>query len=203
MKFLYAFILLLLVSSCASKNPVAGYYSGLYEITLSESVSCHFLMKKDEKAAIPTVLCHNADQAWAVPILDFAGSAWLLSPLLTQSETLIAFLEAKDADKVSVLVSTDKGRNWDISPMLKKKASSDKLTNVSITKVGRLEATFSTESSKDYKVEQEASFKSQFTPVKIRAKSYGELCFEQHLKPSEQKIPPECLSGYLARLLKE
>jgi hypothetical protein len=201
MRFLTV-LLFLLFSSCASKNPVAGRYSGLYEVALSEKVSCHFLMKKDELAAVPTVLCHDAEEAWAVPIADFAGSVWLAPPLVTQSETLIAFLETKDAAQTSVLVSTDKGRNWDIHPVLKKKVAGDKLASVLITKAGKISATYSANNQKPYSKEQEASFKSKFTPVKVVAKAYPESCFSQHTKGPEQKVPAECLSGYLSRLLK-
>lgn len=192
---------LVLLTSCASKNPVAGKYSGLYELPLSGNITCHFLMKK-EKGGLPTVLCHDAEQAWAVPIQEFAGSAWLSPPILTQSETMIAFLEGKETEKTSVLVSTDKGKNWDIHPVLKKKHAVDKLASIEITKKGRILANYNSDKSKSYKVEQEASFKSKFTPIKANAKAYPEQCFEQHTKAPEQKIPADCLSGYISRLLK-
>src|SRR5687768_7717912 len=92
------FTALFFLFSCASKNPVAGRYSGFYELALGGNVSCHFLMKKD-RSAIPTVVCHDSEQAWAVPIQEFSGNVWLYPPMLTQSESLIAFLESKDAEK--------------------------------------------------------------------------------------------------------
>lgn len=193
--------LFFLLSACATKNPVAGSYSGLYELNLDSKVTCHFIMKR-EKAALPTVLCHDGNEAWVVPIQDYATNVWVAPPAVTESGTLLAFLSSENIENVAVLMSTDQGRNWDIFPSLKKKKAEDTFEDIVVTKAGRLSAKFKSADSKIYSVEQEASVQSKFTPIKSHAKSYPAQCFAQHTLATEMKIPEECLSGYLKRLLK-
>ncbi|MEZ4813912.1 MAG: hypothetical protein R3A80_01730 [Bdellovibrionota bacterium] len=194
-------LLLLLSSACVTKNPVAGKYSGLYELVLKDGVACHFLMKKDA-LSLPTVLCHDATQAWVVPIQDLVENVWATAPVVTESGTLLAFLDNKKIEKLSLLVSTDQGRNWDIFPSFTKKNVADEVSTVEISKKGNLELTFKSNQSKSYKAKPEGSLKSKFTPVLSVAKSYPEHCFTQHSLGEDAAIPADCLSGYLKRLLK-
>src|SRR5688572_7719023 len=123
-------ITLLALAGCAHKNQVAGTYVGLYELNLGLNVSCHFLQKK--RQALPSVLCHDQTQAWVVPVPEFKNHFWHTPPLLTQSGTVIAFLYEEKSTKVEVLVSTDKGKSWDVYPAFVKKVISDDLESISI-----------------------------------------------------------------------
>lgn len=199
-KFGRVLVVLYLVSCKTTSTSLGGTYSGLYELPLGENTSCHFVMKK-AKDSIPTVVCHDAALAWAVPLQDFAFHVWAGRPLLTVSGSMLAFLGSNSSDKISVLVSTDQGKNWDINPSFEKKQAEDVLVEVIITKTGRLSASFKNSTGTLYKVEQAATFQSKFSPLKEKAKLYPEHCFNQH-EMSETKIPTDCLSGYLMRLLK-
>ena len=198
----YGFLALVLsVASCGSTSLVGGDYLGFYELEVDSKTSCHFLAKV-EKSPIPTVVCNDSALAWAVPLKEYAGSVWMSAPALTESGTLLAFLGSKNQEQVFVLVSTDLGKNWDINPSFPKKQSEDELLDVSLSKVGRLSAKFKSADDTAYTVEQNATFQSKFTPIKVLAKRYPEHCSKVPVSGTDSKDFKNCLSGYLKRLLK-
>lgn len=201
MIFRFIFMLIFL-SSCASRRDLSGKYFGLYALSIKDKISCHFLMKTNPDL-IPTVLCHDGATAWAVPLPEFTEGTWVGAPLSTKSGTLISFIESKEKSKVSVLVSMNEGRDWDIHPVLTKKNTGDSLKEVRINRNGRLEASFHSDSgTPPYHVEQDASFTTKLSPVEIVATEYPPQCFDMRFAKVGSKVPGECLSGYLKRLLK-
>lgn len=180
---------------------VGGKYLGLYELNVDSKTTCHFLIKI-EKAPIPTVVCNDSALAWAVPLNQYASNVWMGAPAVTESGTLLAYLGSKSLEQVLVLVSTDLGKNWDINPSFNKKLSEEELLEVSVSKLGRLTAKFKSAEGQVYPVEQNANFQSKFTPIKASAKRYPEHCFRHYETLQENKIPKDCMSGYLMRLLK-
>jgi hypothetical protein len=201
----WIYISVLFIAGCAHTSKVRGTYVGFYELDVAPKVSCHFLMKKNE--SMPSVLCHDQAEAWVVPLSEFKKQTWITAPIITQSGNIVAFLAEDKFSKIEVVVSTDKGRSWDVYPSLNKKSAEDQFVAVTINKAGRIVASFEGKAkdgkAKKYEVGQEGSLKSKLSPVEKSAKSYPLECHEQYRAPKEAKISENCLTGYLKRLLNQ